>query len=212
MSSCAEWVGLASDIVVATAAGVGALVAWKGLGAWRHQLKGSNEYDLARRLLKSTYQLRDAMAAARSPVMFGGEMPRPSAEAVEGMTAEQLRFFGTSGAYTERYRVVQEHRRALELDLLEAEALWGEGLDRDFQPLFKLQHELWMAFHLYMRSINPNEPGDSRDAYAKLLREKHERTLYNLSEGKDKPDEFSAEVLAAIAVINKELRPHLARS
>jgi len=62
MSSYAEWVAMASDIVVGIAAGVGAYVAWRGLGTWRQQLRGSSEYELSRRILRCTYQLRDAIS------------------------------------------------------------------------------------------------------------------------------------------------------
>lgn len=194
MSSCAEWIGFANDIAVAVAAGVGAFVAWKGLGAWRQQLKGSNEYDLARRLLKSTYQLRDALAAARSPAMFGGEMPRPSRDEAGGMSEDQIRFFGTSGAYSERFRAVQEHRRALQADLLEAEALWGTRLKSLYQPLFSLQHDLWMAIYMYLRSIDPSVPDSSRESFGKLFYDKHDSALYDVSEGDEKPDAYVTKV------------------
>lgn len=212
MGSCAEWISLANDIAVAVAAGIGAFVAWKGLGAWRQQLKGSNEYDLARRLLKSTYQLRDALAAARSPAMFGGEMPRPSSDEAGGMSEDQIRFFGTSGAYSERFRAVQEHRRALQADLLEAEALWGTRLKSLYQPLFRLQHDLWMAIYMYLRSIDPSVPGSSRESFGKLFYDKHDSVLYDVSEGDDKPDAYVTNVMLAISAIEEELRPHLARA
>jgi hypothetical protein len=212
MNSCTEWIGLASDIAVAVAAGLGAFVAWKGLGAWRQQLKGSNEYDLARRLLKSTYQIRDALAAARSPAMFGGEMPRPNIDEVGGMSEEQVRFFGMSGAYSERFRVVQEHRRALQADLLEAEALWGTRLKPLYQPLFRLQHDVWMAIHTYLRSIDPSLPSNSREAFGRLFYDKHDSVLYDVSEGDDKPDAYTTNVLLAITAIEEELRPQLARA
>lgn len=212
MSSCAEWVGMASDIVVAVAAGVGAFVAWKGLGAWRQQLEGSNEYDLARRLLKSTYQLRDAMTVARSPFMLGGEKPKPTSGEASSMSVEESDYAGTLGAYSERFRVVQEHRRSLQADLLEAEALWGSRLKPLYQPLFRLQHELWMAIHMYLRSIDPKQAGTSRESFGKIFFEKHHDTLYDMSEGEEKPDAFANGVLTAIAAIETELRPHLARS
>lgn len=211
MSEYASLISTLSDIAVGGAAVIGAVVAWKGLGTWRQQLKGANEYELARRILKCTYHLRDAIAAARSPVMFGGEMPKPPSEESARMGAEQIRFYGTTRAYEERWRNVQERRSALQAELLEAEALWGAKLKPLFQPLFTLQHELWVAIHLYIQSINPDSPAGNSHAFSKLLHEKHGDVMYDLSEGEDKPDRFAKAVQLAINSIEEELRKHLTR-
>lgn len=212
MSSCAEWVSMASDVSVAVAAGVGAIVAWRGLGAWRQQLKGSNEYELARRMLKATYQLRDAMAAARTSAMFGSEMPAPTSEQATGKTPDQIRYFGISGAYSERYRLVQSHRATLDADLLEAEALWGAEVKLLYRPLFKLQHQLWVAIYTYLRSIDPDIAPSSRASHNRIFLDKYNDVMYDQSEGDEKPDPFTSGVLTAITAVEDVLRPHLARS
>lgn len=107
---------------------------------------------------------------------------------------------------------MQEYRRALQADLLEAEALWGTRLKHLYQPLFSLQHDLWMAIHMYLRSIDPGQHVSSRESFGKIFYEKYEGILYDLSEGNDKPDAYANSVLLAIAAIEEELRPHLART
>src|SRR3989304_91489 len=62
------------DIVTLISLAVAALVAIKGLQTWRRQLKGTADYDLAKRLLKAAYRLRDALQAVRNPFMSSGEV------------------------------------------------------------------------------------------------------------------------------------------
>ncbi|MFZ5566608.1 MAG: hypothetical protein ACOY95_06365 [Pseudomonadota bacterium] len=143
--------------------------------------------------------------------MFGGEMPKPAGEEATRMDADEVRFYGTTRAYEERWRNVQEKRSALRAELLEAEALWGAKLKPLFQPLFTLQHELWMAIHLYIQSVDPNSNDSDRQAFSKILREKHGDVMYDLSEGEEKPDRFSKAVQLAISDIEEELRTHLTR-
>lgn len=211
MSECGNLISTISDIAVSGAAVIGAVVAWKGLGTWRQQLKGANEYELARRILKCTYHLRDAIAAARSPVMFGGEMPKPPSAEATRMGIDEVHFYGKNRAYEERWRNVQEKRSALRAELLEAEALWGAKLKPLFQPLFTLQHELWVAIHLYIKSIDPDSNDGDRQAFSNILRENHGDVMYDLSEGEEKPDRFAKAIQLAISAIEEELRKHLTR-
>lgn len=66
----ASTVSAVADVLTALGALAAAAVAGLGLATWREQLKGRTEYDLARRMLKKTYRLREAVRAARSPLIF----------------------------------------------------------------------------------------------------------------------------------------------
>src|SRR4051794_30797021 len=61
------------DCVTIIATVTGASVALIGLSAWKRQLRGKENYDLARRLLRAAYSARDAIAMIRSPLITGGE-------------------------------------------------------------------------------------------------------------------------------------------
>ena len=73
----AEAISLVSEVVVAIAVAVGSYVAWKGLGAWKQQLKGRADHELARRILVLLYKYRDAIDGGRNPAIWGHEMEVP---------------------------------------------------------------------------------------------------------------------------------------
>lgn len=160
----AEYAAIAKDIVLTLAAVIGACVALRGLSTWNRQLKGGVEYELTRRLLKQTYRLREAIKGVRNPVMWGGEMPSPSEEEAKDMSREQLRYYGLSNAYQKRWDKVTEARADLQTELLEAEVLWGQEIHNRFEPVFKLQHELYVAVHFYLTVCNPDAPEHTRDS------------------------------------------------
>jgi len=55
--TCSEIVTLIINGVVAVSAAFGATAAWLGVNTWRKQLVGKSEYELARRLLKSAFEI-----------------------------------------------------------------------------------------------------------------------------------------------------------
>lgn len=60
------WAALLKDVMTILGAGVAIYVALRGLSAWRRQLKGNVQYELARRLLTNVYRARDALHAVRA--------------------------------------------------------------------------------------------------------------------------------------------------
>src|ERR1700742_3136479 len=120
-----EWLSIIKDSVTTLAAVVALYIAWQGLTTWRRQLGGQQSHDLARRLLVGVYQERNALRSVRNPMMFPSEMPMPTPEQVAQMNDRQIRFFGRREAYLARWTRVTEAGGTLEVDMLEAEALWG---------------------------------------------------------------------------------------
>src|SRR3972149_3543256 len=74
LESIRTWGIFLATIIGVIIAGAGVYFAASGLSTWRDQLHGRTEYDLARRYLRSTYKVRDALQRVRSPFMFGEEM------------------------------------------------------------------------------------------------------------------------------------------
>jgi hypothetical protein len=177
-----------------------------GLSTWNRQLKGGVEYELTRRLLKQTYRLREAIKGVRNPVMWAAEMPAPPADEAADMTKDQIRFYGMSSAYQRRWDKVTEVRTDLQTELLEAEAVWGREVHKQFDPIFKLQHELWVAVHSYVTACNPDASEGMRDVMNKAMR-KNRDILYEISG--ETEDEFSSDITKAIGSIESFLKPHL---
>jgi hypothetical protein len=99
-----QFVSVGKDVLVAVAAAVGAAVAVLGLNTWNRQLKGSAEYDFARRILKITYRLRDAMTKVRHPAMWAAEMPQPPPEEAKSMSGEEIFYYRHARAYQARWQ------------------------------------------------------------------------------------------------------------
>lgn len=202
----AQFALIAKDTVLTIAAVVGAYVALRGLSTWNRQLKGGVEYELTRRILKCTYRLREAIKGVRNPVMWGYEMPTPPEVEASKMSKEQLRYYGLANAYQKRWDKVTEVRTDLQTEMLEAEALWGRIVYEKFEPVFKLQQELFSSVHAYISVCNPNESEQSRAAYQKIMRDKRD-ILYELSS--ESPDEYAQDITRAIEAIESFLKPHL---
>lgn len=112
ITECDKYISISKDITLAIAAIVGSYVGVNGLKTWERQLKGNAEYDLARRLLKRTYQWRDAVQQVRNPLGIGG------AEA--------------SIEYQKRWDEVRNAKNELHIDLIEAEVIWGKICGKNF--------------------------------------------------------------------------------
>lgn len=194
------------DFVLMIVSVIGAFVALKGLSTWNRQLKGSVEYDLARRLLKSTYKLRDAMRGVRNPFMTNQEMPEPPLEHGEDMKYEQIRHYGIEKAYLARWDKVNDIRTELQADMLEGEAIWGADLYPVFKDLFDLHLELFRNVRNYVEASNPNINSAIREATQIAMR-KNRDVLYDMSA--DEPDEFTKDVTKALGKIEAYLKPHL---
>lgn len=206
MDCLAQYTSIPKDTVLTIAAVVGAYVALRGLSTWNRQLKGGVEYDLTRRILKCTYRLREAIKGVRNPVMWGNEMPTPPEIEASKMSKEQLRHYGLSNAYQKRWDKVTEVRTDLQTEMLEAEAIWGRIVYEKFEPVFKLQQELFSSVHAYVSACNPNESEQSRAAYQGLMHKQRD-ILYDLSS--ESPDEYTQDVTRAIEAIESFLKPHL---
>lgn len=116
------------EIVVTAAAATGAIVAWIGLNAWKRQLSGKTEYDVALRFLRAVYRLRDSIALVRSPFMGVGEMAhalRETAGAGETGGSEEQPADDIAAAYELRWKSIMEAMSDLQVVSQEAEVLWG---------------------------------------------------------------------------------------
>lgn len=204
--TCLEFWTFLKDLTLLGAAVTGAVVAVRGLGTWQQQLKGQSEYDLSRRILVSLFKYRDAINAARHPAMWANEMPSPPAEEAEKMKDEEIRHYGLSNGYQNRWDKVQEQRSSLYADLLEAEAIWGNDLPDMFKAVYSLENELFRKIRNYLEMVNPRTNSGMREALEKINRESRD-IMYDISG--EEPDEFKQDLLNAIEPIETYLKPKL---
>jgi hypothetical protein len=195
------------DIILGVAGITGAIVAIVGVNTWRRQLKGQVEYDLARRLLRLTFQYRDAIDRVRNPFIYSYEMPEPPLDQAAHMNRDQIEFYGLSKAYKKRWDGVVETRNALYPDLLEAEALWGRELGQHFSVLFGLETELSQYISYYLRLRNPDAPRHDKEAIAEIHKGKRD-VMYGVL---GTNDEYKKDFSEGIKQIETYLKTHLQR-
>lgn len=207
-----DWPGTMSflkDLVTATAACVATVIAWRGLSTWQRQTIGQQHHDLARKLLVGAYRYREAIRRHRSPVMWAGEMPEPPPEKAGDMSWAQKRHYGRRGAYLARQRFAIDAWNAIQPDLLEAEALWGEEVKRLFRGLMILENELTITIEAHLTAENPDEEPARREAYQQIIRQRRD-IIYDTSTPEE-PDEFESDLRNAVSAIETGLRPRLIR-
>ena len=210
-----DWVGLISassistigEIIVAGAAVFVALSAKKGLDTWWRQMRGEDEYKLARDLLSSLYKYRDAVYDIRRPWTFiqvSGKHPDKNME----KTDEEKRIFNEILQKCERkWDTIVELRMHIYRDLVVSEALWGRELYVKFNELFKQAYMLRDAIHFYLKILNPDIPDDQavdRKNPAAFGEKASAMRAIAFSEGDE--DAFGDEIMREIKSIEQYLR------
>ncbi len=163
---------------------------------------------MAKRLLKATYRLRDSLQAVRSPFMSAGEIQHAMKEARLDLkpTDEGFHAASTAAAYQIRWKPVVEAYQSLELEAIEAEALWGPAAKAATIAAKRSVNSLLSAIDLVLRDM---QPGGVRTLNAES-REKFERILYSMAE-KPEDDPYLKELTTAITEMEAIARPYLVR-
>ena len=155
-----DLVEVGSAIVTSIAAVVGVWVAWRGVSAWRSELRGRTEYDLARRILVGVYRVREGVRSVRSPLMSSAEYAQREGRdpKSEGTSAADLAY-----AYDRRFKAIRDAMDGLDVDFLEAEAVWGNLLATPAGELRQCVRELWVSITMYVNSHQTSPPWSERD-------------------------------------------------
>ncbi len=185
-------------VVGAVAAIVTATIAYKGLSAWREQLKGKTEYELSRRILRNTYKLKNAVRTVRNPFFYAYEFSE-SPESEDDFN-KRSKYDGFCYVYKTRWKDVEDTRRDLSTDLLDGQVIWGEEIHKLFLEVFKLEDELFKCIQGYLSSLHPRTV---------VLKRKGEKTNRDIRTYVEEDDDYSKEFNDAIKPIEKFLKPYL---
>ena len=91
-------------------------------GSWKAQLKGKDEYELARRLLRAAFAVRESIQPVRNPFGLVGDA---EVVAQSGPGGEKRSFLDVQ---TARMQIVYSALSNLNVEVLEAKVLWGEDV------------------------------------------------------------------------------------
>ena len=207
MNTYVDFSEILKNIVVIATAITGVTVAWMGLNTWRKQLHGSVEYELARKILNLVYKKREGIRGIRRSSMWGEEMPTPPEERLESMNDEQKNYYGVSGAYQARWERFQEIDTELNTVLLEGEVVWGGEFKDLFEWARRLESDLLLCLRTYLRTINPDEHEDTREASRQRMG-KCKGIMYS---SWDENDVFGNNYNESISPIEAFFKEHLKR-
>jgi predicted ATP-grasp superfamily ATP-dependent carboligase len=168
---------------------IGTYVAIRGINAWKKQMRGSTDYQLARRYLKAAYKVREAIREARSSSIHVEEMVAANKEN-EMNTNNLMDKKNTRAVYSVRWEKVRDAMIDLQVELMEAEVSWGKEVVSVNEILKKIANTLFVNIKMYL---------DHGTGYADM----------SIISNYEPEDKFSSEIDEAINKIEIFLRPHL---
>jgi len=192
-----EIIAVIKDVILSVAAITGAVVAVRGLNTWQRQLKGQTEHELAKHLLISLFKYRDALSNVRNPVILSSEMSSPSNEERQYMSPEKLNAYQQSIAYQARFKKVIEERSSLYIHGLEAEALWGETVNKMLQNIYVFDRKLQLNILLFLKSLDESPRINESHFDTNIIYARHDK------------DEFWDGFTSEVTQMEKYLKPKL---
>lgn len=193
------------DVLTIISLGIASFVALKGLQTWKSQLKGTNDYELAKRILKAVYKLRNAIDYVCSPLMTAGEISKAMKEiGIESqITDSDYNYKSNMAVYNMRWKKVTEAIEDLELETIEIEVLWGKEISEKILEIRKNVVSLSSAINLFLSNLVSHRHYSTSDS----TRQYFEKIIYNHSS--EENDEFTTSLLEKIIVIENLVRPYL---
>jgi hypothetical protein len=200
-----SYVTLIKDIITGLSALTAAIVALLGLQAWKKQLKGKTEYELAQKYLRAVYKIREALARVRNPFQSAIEI----AEAMKEMKFEDVSVTDPSypvksatALYQKRFQKVNEAFLDLDTIMLEAETLWGEEVKEHIRLLQTHSSKLFVTIQIYILNMEHNVPYTAEENKERMA------TMFAITDGSAE-DPFANEVKETINKIEVFLQPRL---
>ena len=119
-----------SEIITALAASAAAVAAWNGLTAWKKQLHGNTDHDIAWKYLEAVLKLRNAInKTVRNPLISIGESQASSEEYYGEDKFQSVLIVdptaSTTAVYAIRWNELMKARRELDNAIVQAEIWWG---------------------------------------------------------------------------------------
>jgi len=198
-----EIFSIVKDIIIGGAAATTALVAYKGLERWQKELRGRANFETARELVRSTYNLRDKLEVARSPYIPGQEFP----EGYNPMSDNSPEIEGGAYAhiYGRRWEPVSDAVQAFDTSVLEAESLWGAEIRSKADALRDCVRELQVAIDSIIEDKYSGGENFKDREFARKTRSK-------VSGVKKDKNQLSQQINLAIENIENKIGPYLDRS
>ena len=180
--------------VVSIVGTIGALtIGGLGLFTWRRQLRGTSEYEVAKKAILKTYEVQQALQSVRNPMLY---LSKEEVEAGRRLEEEQR-------IYSERMTYLNEKWAELQTIRLESRVIWGKEAQDSFneiqQRIGDVRGAIWL--HFWMKGAYAG-PGATVDNSPERVRE-NDKIVYFTSE----EDEFSQQIAESTAKVEKFFEP-----
>jgi len=178
-----------------------AIFAIKGLRAWRQQLIGKRQIEVAEAALVAAYNAREAMSMIRHPGLLTGEGGSRQREAGESEALSQVR----DREFVPLERMRKAHADFVELERVTVfcEALFGSEAASPFKAIIQARHDVWLAANTLL-GFNARE----RDLQGEYVRELRREILQGFGRAGE-TDMIAKKVTEAVGKIEALCRPYL---
>ena len=184
------------------------VIAYKGLQTWKKQLKGNTEYELARRLLKAVYKVRDSIKQYRFVIANSGEISQALKEAgveKEEFSTPEYHAKSQEALYQLRWKKIASSWEELQLEAFEAEVIWGQVIKDKIGCLNSVIGSLQSYTSMYVRDLRkPVHLSPNEELYKKI-----QEALFDADINPDQKNKFTEKIDASISDIEEIIRPHL---
>lgn len=194
------------DLATIISLAIAACVAIKGLKTWKEQLAGTAEYELAKRVLKATYYLRDALASVRAPFMSAAEQEIAWKQLGWEISDSDpnMQDKKTAATFYFRFKKVEGAFENLYSEAVEAEALWGSVAREKILKIQTSINKLSAGLNLYLRYLqNPNSQIRNHEMFERMEKIAYKMTLPG------EEDEFTKELTTAINDVESFVQPYI---
>jgi len=188
--------------------GVGAAIYFgsQGLSAWKRQLRGSVDHNLAMEMLVCLYKFRDSISASREPVFlanslnFGGNFI--------SMERQIQNYEVFADTLKTRHELVLSVKASLEAAAVGCEAAWGKVIDSKLGRLQQLYSELEAGVKMVLVRENP-EASEELKSYYVALYEGDESIAFNTPQ--QSSAEFTENFCQALSNLESLLKSKLSK-
>lgn len=200
-SSLLGYISIAKDWLTLILAGCGVWVAWQGLRTWRRQLKGTSQFDVAKRLMLKVYQIRQDIKYCRSavrkiPIFSHYDNGKPIPE------REQLRY-SSDREMKSRFECIIKTICEVDLLLFESEVILDKKIRDIFKPIEEVCYLLMDSIEEYTEDYSQKNGRFLDDAERNRYRELRQ-IIYSR-----KKDDIQAKVDSAVWEIEKFIKSYV---
>jgi hypothetical protein len=191
------WLDLIRTFVIAGAAGVTVY----NINAWRREVAGKREYELAEEVLALFYEARDRIRFMRFPLGHAEE--GTSRKTSENESPEQKQARDQAYVLIERYRASRETFNRLHALEYRFMALFGRDKAAPFVELRKVVSEMHASAQILSRLWSERAYRRQRDEKMDALIDKQEHIFWEMGED----DALSMRIDKAIATVEATCQP-----